>query len=947
MKKFFICFSLLCFFVFSGYSQVSCDYGPQLKDASPQLLEYIPGVVIFKVKEDYRHFCKKSEINLPALNSVFNRFKQVDIHKKFPLHQPPTQKVNSYGLHYVDLSLIYEYHYSSKIPINKVIQAILKTGMVKYAEPHYIPRLLYAPNDPFADTAGNFRQFGLINTHLFEGWDISKGDSTVVVGIVDTGTDTDHGDLMDNIAYNTLDTIDGIDNDNDGFIDNYYGWDLGENDNDPNVNTIVHGSHVSGISSATTDNNVGIAGSGFKCRFLPVKIDDENGILSMSYEGIVYAADHGCDIINCSWGGTFGNGNFGQEIINYATINKDALVFGACGNDDNQDVFYPASYNYVISVAATDIDDLKYLSENGNGSNYNIFVDLSAPGKSIYSTLSSNTYAYSSGTSMAAPFAAGIAAIVKSHFPEMNAIQVGEQLRVTADNIDTVSGNQMYSGLLGKGRVNLYRALTETQWPSIRLLGISPEEDFFYQLKPGDSFEINGEFINYLDTVAGLSVSLSCDHENVTITDSVFTPNVVNSLESFSNETDPFQITIEEGVPVNEEIVFRLNYTNGIYNDFEYFTIIVNADFLNIETNRIKASVSSAGRLVYHGEYTPLDLGFLYDNEENILFCGGLMLGNASNRVSDNVYGGDIPFDEDFATKDPIHFIEQPQIADMESASKFNDSLNVFNSLDVEVLQQTYSWQNSPNDRFVVIEYAIVNQGFNDLYPLYAGFFADWDIDEATKNKANIDVNRKLAYVFPAGGGVHCGIKLLNSGAFHHYAIDNDGNGGAINFYDLNGFSTYEKFLSLTNDRAEAGALETGNDVSHLISSGPFNLGVGDTVEVAFALIAGDYLEDLKNSADIAQQIYSNLIQLPEVTDQNTLNVEIVPNPVENWFQIQITNHEVLNVEIMDAKGSPVVIPYEKREKFFRFDAHSLKSGYYLLKIVTANGIFMKKFIKQ
>lgn len=190
-------------------------------------------------------------------------------------------------------STLYEITYNNSIPIKKTINILMATGIIEYAEPLYKIQLLSNPNDP--DTASQY-YLGLIKA--YDAWDISQGDSNIVVGVTDTGTDLDHPDLAAGIAYNYADPINGIDDDGDGYIDNFMGWGFGQNDNDPSVD-VIHGSFVLGLAGAVTNNGIGIAGAGYKTRFLPVKISN-NGVLTTAYEGIVYAADHGCQIINCS-----------------------------------------------------------------------------------------------------------------------------------------------------------------------------------------------------------------------------------------------------------------------------------------------------------------------------------------------------------------------------------------------------------------------------------------------------------------------------------------------------------------------------------------------------------------------------------------------------------------------------------------------------------------------
>jgi serine protease len=181
-----------------------------------------------------------------------------------------------------------------------------------------------------------------------------------------------------------------------------------------------------------------LQGAGFKCKLMGIKSSADNdtrgpggqGYIITGYEGIRYAADRGCAVINCSWGGG-GGGQFEQDVITYATVNKNALVVCAAGNESSSGSFYPASYKYVLSVASTNSSDVR-----SSFSNYGNNIDICAPGSSIYSTLWNNSYATFDGTSMASPIAAGVCAIVKSQFPTYTAMQVGEKVRVNCDNID-------------------------------------------------------------------------------------------------------------------------------------------------------------------------------------------------------------------------------------------------------------------------------------------------------------------------------------------------------------------------------------------------------------------------------------------------------------------------------------------------------------------------------
>src|ERR1700741_3077984 len=266
--------------------------------------DYLSKTIILKVKPAYRNLCTPGYINHPQLNQLLSVFGVQNLAKIYPHHKAPEKQFNSVGQAYVDLSLIYEFNYSNAFSIEKVANKLVDLGILEYAEPHYIPHVGYTPNDPLSDITGQYHHNRI---DAYNGWSISQGDTNVVMGITDTGTDPTHNDLMDNFKHNYNDTIDGVDNDLDGYIDNFTGWDVGMNDNDPTWQSNAHGVHVCGIAGATTDNGIGGAGVGFKCRLLPVKIANANGDLIAAYEGITYAADHGADIINCSWGGSGGS----------------------------------------------------------------------------------------------------------------------------------------------------------------------------------------------------------------------------------------------------------------------------------------------------------------------------------------------------------------------------------------------------------------------------------------------------------------------------------------------------------------------------------------------------------------------------------------------------------------------------------------------------------------
>lgn len=902
--------------------------------------DYQPKTVVLKVKPAFRNYCSSESVSIPALQSILQDLGTITLRKIFPNHLPPVNTFNEFGFRYADLSLIYELNYSADVEILKVINTLIQSNYLEYAEPKFLPQLAYTPNDP--QMAAN-QQF-LTRINAFDGWDVSKGDTNVVIGITDTGTDWDHPDLAGNLQLNYNDPINGADDDNDGYIDNYRGWDLGESDNNPTVGfcfTCSHGSHVSGCAAAVTDNGTGVASPGFNSRFLPVKIANASGSLTKAYEGITYAADHGCQIINCSWGGG-GGGSFGQDVIDYATINKNCLVIAAAGNNNSNAFFYPAAYNYVLSVAATNSTN-----DNKAGfSNFGYYVDVCAPGNNIYTAMSDDTYASMSGTSMASPVTAGVAAIVKSFYPSYNALQVGEQVRITADNIYSLPQNTSYVNQLGTGRINLLNALTISS-PSIRMNPINTSDNDDDVFLANDTLYINGDIINYLAPTSNLGVTISSTSPYVTIIDNFTNVGVLGTMATTNNNTDPFIVKINSNAPQNAIITFKLVFADGSYSDFQVFSVIVNVDYINITINDVLTTNTSKGRLCYNGEAQAEGLGFNYLSNGTLTYETGFMAGTGSV-VSDNVRGA-AATDNDWNSVSNIIKNVPGVFSDFDTYGKFNDSSNPA-PLGLTVTHRSFSWSAPPNTKFHIFEYKMVNSSPSVLNNIYAGIFSDWDIQNFNNNKASEDVAAKMGYVWCTdSSGLYAGTKLLTAGNFNHYAIDNisGGNGGV----DLvaGGYDDSEKYTTLSTSRATAG-VGTGNDVIDVVSTGPFTITPGDSVTVAFALIAGSELSDIINSAALAQLQYDQVTGIKN-NEMPSSNLYLYPNPATDEITVSfmLDKTSEVTMEIYDLSGRVIYTGNSETEQAgmvsSRINTSKITSGYYLLKVTAGNRSISEKLI--
>lgn len=448
--------------------------------------KYMAGVINFKVDGNYRSLCSKNAIAIPELTTVFGELEIVGLKKKFPGTQPPETEFNDRGLRMADISLIYELRVSESVDIIRAAKELVELEYVVYAEPNYVSFDQYVPNDSHLN---NVMPYHYDNINAYEAWDISLGDTNVVIGITETAINVNHPEFVGNIKYNYDDPIGNGDDDNDSYVDNFAGWDMVDNDNNLFINNEIHGDAVSAIASASADNNLGYAGIGFKCKFLPVKVGDNSQTITHGYEGIQYCVEQGCSVINCSWGNTTYS-QVAQDIVTWAAINNDVVLVASAGNAFSTNMYYPASYNYVLSVTGVDQNDLF-----DNGSNtpftYNDSVDVSAPGFNIYTTATYNgQFLYAppqGGTSMAAPIVAGLAGLVRAFNGCAGAPDVIAHIKATADNIDGITQNIPYAGQIGAGRVNAETALnTQICMPTT----IQNQESVYAEIYPNPSSDV-------------------------------------------------------------------------------------------------------------------------------------------------------------------------------------------------------------------------------------------------------------------------------------------------------------------------------------------------------------------------------------------------------------------------------------------------------------------------
>lgn len=339
---------------------------------------------------------------------------------------------------------------------------------IQYVEPNYLYLTNQENENTPNDTLFTSYQWNLPAIDTLDAWNVSRGSDDVVIAVLDTGVDLQHTDLQGQL-------VDGIN--------------IVDEQAQPS-DDVGHGTHVTGVIAATVNNHEGIAGVSWYNKVMPVKVLDSTGVGSTYAvaQGIIWATDHGAKVINMSLG-NYAEAQFLHDAIRYA-YERDVLLVAATGNDATSQPGYPAAYPEVLAVSATD--------QNRNiasFSNYGEYVDVVAPGVNIASTYPGGQYVAMSGTSMATPHVAALAAMIRSANPTLSNVQVMDMIRHTANDLGQTGKDEYY----GYGEINMASAL-----------GLeSPNDEYSWQQQqsqkngPQTTNWLNQLLLNIRDFIAG------------------------------------------------------------------------------------------------------------------------------------------------------------------------------------------------------------------------------------------------------------------------------------------------------------------------------------------------------------------------------------------------------------------------------------------------------------
>jgi thermitase len=361
---------------------------------------------------------------------------------------------------------LFMYKLSLKTTPNNLIEVIKeleKSPEIKNAQPNYKYKFHTAPNDTYYN-----EQWALPLLNMKKAWQLTTGKPEVIIAVIDSGVNYEHDDLKDNIWQNENEIENSLDDDGNGYIDDLIGWDFfgdysfGQTspDNDP-MDETGHGTHVAGIIAAQINNNLGIVGVAPNCKIMCLRAGNDNMIFTSDIaSGIYYATNNGAKIINLSLGKS-STDFFLKSSILFA-VKNNVLVIASSGNDSlDLDVYtyVPAQYDEVLTVGAIKKDNIL-----ADYSNYGSCIDLVAPGgadeevsteNDILSTYLEQSYGYGSGTSMAAPHVAGVAALLATAFPSATSKDLKQALQDSATDLGATGKDTLY----GYGKPAPYNAI--------------------------------------------------------------------------------------------------------------------------------------------------------------------------------------------------------------------------------------------------------------------------------------------------------------------------------------------------------------------------------------------------------------------------------------------------------------------------------------------------------
>jgi len=406
--------------------------------------QHLQGKIFFKIKSGF-----EKEIplyNAKSNDNIDNTFWQQAI-KDYHI----IQIEKAFKTEDIEVQKIYRVSFENYDSIYSLVNRLQNENYIEYAHPCPVYQKFSLPNDIQSRQNWVFQNISMDNA-----WGLA-GNNKNTIAIVDDGVKIDHPDLNIWTNPNEIDS-NKIDDDHNGFVDDIHGYDVADKDNDPTPPVSqfwTHGTHTSGIAGAKTNNSFGVASVSYNTvSIIAVKCTTQPAVLTHAEDGLDYAISAGANTISMSWGGKDTSLYKTLHTLINAADKKNIILVAAAGNDGEDSLNYPAGFDHVIAVGSTGVNDIVSKSTN-----YGNYIDVMAPGDTIYSTVVySPYYGTLSGTSMSCPLVAGLCGLMLSVKPTLTPGQIEICLKTTADNIES-KNNIKYKNKLGAGRINAVNAM--------------------------------------------------------------------------------------------------------------------------------------------------------------------------------------------------------------------------------------------------------------------------------------------------------------------------------------------------------------------------------------------------------------------------------------------------------------------------------------------------------
>jgi hypothetical protein len=779
-----------------------------------------------------------------------------------------------------ELHRIFRIEYTSAEQPSEAAARFKGAASLQYAEPYLLFTPLGGEKTPNDSLFASQAFLKLIKAE--EAWDVVTGDSTVVIAVADTDIKWDHPDLEPSIWINPGENgkdgqgrdkrSNGVDDDSNGKVDDWHGWDFGGADgNTPDNDTrstgagAGHGTAVAGLVAAATNNRIGISSISNGCKILPLKIGaDAGGNLAFGYDALNFAANMGARVFNASWG-SFGYSQALQDVVN-ACVAKGMIICGGAGNHGGTAAFYPGSFNGVLDVGVCDAND------NINAaSGYGPTVDVFTPGDGALTTNTGNAYSGFGMTSAASPIASGLAGLVASKFPSWTPEQIRERIRVTCDNIDAKNPTRVK--IAGKGRVNAFRAVSDPPTPSLRVNAVTfadPNSD--KRLDVGEEIGVVVTLKNALAATSG-SVTLTLvpigNASSVQVTKASVTIPAIAEGAYGNNSTEPMTFTILPGAAFDASVQFRLDISAGTYEDFDFFATAINPSFRDMTSGTLTLTIGANGMFGFMDYPTnSMGGGMRNGTTDAQLYLSSVMIGTDVGHIVDNARSVDnfLTRRNDFRITQAVT-VRTPagggQPAKL-GASRFTDAnADSARRLNVEVAHDVFDYSNRGVNDVLISKFTVTNKGAAALQGVRFGLYVDVGGYPQYYNASPIyDSTRHYCSVTKGGSIPVVGTFVLDTlpssdpRRSTFWAINNDPSLPGNPFGTYDGFSMAERWRALStyagNRTAPAGNL------GYVITAPVADIAPGASATFVFGTLAGSSQPVMRTRVDAALNLLRN-----------------------------------------------------------------------------------------